>query len=89
MISLTLAFHLLPLRIRRGVILCHAGVNNVLSSLPRHVANSVQYLSTDKNGFRYGLRNQLVADGALVNMIGSLQTGSMIDNDVRSFTHMW
>ena len=38
--------------------------------------------STDSNGFRYPLRNQLVAAGNPVNMIGSQTAGSMIDNEV-------
>jgi lysophospholipase L1-like esterase len=37
--------------------------------------------STDGNGFRYGLRNQLVYDGNAVNMIGTIQHGTMLDND--------
>lgn len=40
------------------------------------------FRSTDGNGFRDGLRKQLIADGARVNMIGSLKTGAMVDNDV-------
>lgn len=37
--------------------------------------------STDGDGFRYGLRNQLVYNGNPVNMIGSVQAGTMVDND--------
>ncbi|KAK4565367.1 hypothetical protein LTR86_003984 [Recurvomyces mirabilis] len=37
--------------------------------------------SPDGNGFRYGLRNQLVYNGNPVNMIGSVQSGSMADNE--------
>lgn len=39
-------------------------------------------LSSDLNGFRYGLRNQLVADGARVNMVGSRNEGTMLDSEV-------
>ena len=37
--------------------------------------------SPDGNGFRYGLRNQLVYSGNPVNMIGSVHAGAMADND--------
>lgn len=37
--------------------------------------------SPDQNGFRYGLRNQLVYNGNPVNMVGSVQSGTMADND--------
>lgn len=39
------------------------------------------YLSTDGNGYRQGLRNQLRMDGWPVNMVGSLASGTMSDND--------
>ena len=35
--------------------------------------------SPDGNGFRYGLRNQLISNGNPVNMIGSVTTGNMVD----------
>jgi lysophospholipase L1-like esterase len=41
--------------------------------------------STDGNGFRYGLRNQLIYGGNPVNMIGSVQSGNMADNDVEGW----
>jgi lysophospholipase L1-like esterase len=41
--------------------------------------------STDGNGFRYGLRNQLIYGGNPVNMIGSVQHGDMVDNDVEGW----
>lgn len=41
--------------------------------------------STDGNGFRESLRSQLVANGATVNMVGEVQQGTMIDNDVSGF----
>ncbi|KAK5707630.1 hypothetical protein LTR97_000168 [Elasticomyces elasticus] len=37
--------------------------------------------SPDGNGFRYGLRNQLVYNNNPVNMVGSVQEGTMADND--------
>jgi len=37
--------------------------------------------SSDGNGFRYGLRNQLIYGGNPVNMIGSVTTGTMADGD--------
>lgn len=37
--------------------------------------------SSDGNGFRYGLRNQLIANGNPVNMVGSVNTGTMADGD--------
>ena len=42
--------------------------------------------STDGNGFREDLRQKLVANGASVNMVGELQSGTMIDNDVSGFS---
>ena len=41
--------------------------------------------STDGNGFRYALRNQLVYNSNPVNMIGSVQSGTMADNDVEGW----
>lgn len=41
--------------------------------------------SSDGNGFRYGLRNQLVDNGNPVNFIGSNQGGSMLDNDCEAW----
>ncbi|PBP15648.1 hypothetical protein BUE80_DR013629 [Diplocarpon rosae] len=41
--------------------------------------------SPDGNGFRAALRNQLVADGNLVDMIGSVRSGTMLDNDVEGW----
>lgn len=41
--------------------------------------------SSDGNGFRYGLRNQLVDNGNPVNFIGSNQGGSMIDNECEAW----
>ncbi|KAH7400346.1 hypothetical protein BKA64DRAFT_642498 [Cadophora sp. MPI-SDFR-AT-0126] len=41
--------------------------------------------STDRNGFRYGLRNKLVWGGNPVNMVGSGQSGLMADNDVEGW----
>lgn len=37
--------------------------------------------SPDGNGFRYGLRNQLVYGGNPVNMVGSVRAGAMADNE--------
>ena len=37
--------------------------------------------SSDGNGFRYGLRNQLIYDGNPINIIGSVTTGTMADDD--------
>ncbi|KAH7311059.1 putative esterase [Rhexocercosporidium sp. MPI-PUGE-AT-0058] len=39
------------------------------------------YLSTDGNGYRKYLRDQLRFDGWPVNMVGSINTGSMKDNE--------
>lgn len=41
--------------------------------------------SSDGNGFRQALRNQLIANGASVNYVGELQAGTMLDNDVSGF----
>jgi hypothetical protein len=41
--------------------------------------------SSDGNGFREDLRQQLIANGASVNMVGEVQSGTMIDNDVSGF----
>ncbi|KAK4897725.1 hypothetical protein LTR27_004497 [Elasticomyces elasticus] len=37
--------------------------------------------SPDGNGFRYGLRNQLIYNGNPVNMVGSVHTGTMADGE--------
>jgi hypothetical protein len=37
--------------------------------------------SSDGNGFRLGLRNQLIFNGNPVNMVGSVNTGTMADGD--------
>jgi len=41
--------------------------------------------STDGNGYRYGLRGALVKDGYTVNMIGSVNHGTMADNQVEGW----
>jgi hypothetical protein len=41
--------------------------------------------STDQNGCRQALRTQLRQHGYEVNMVGSRQAGSMIDNDVEGW----
>jgi len=41
--------------------------------------------STDQNGCRQGLRTQLRQHGYQVNMVGSRQAGTMIDNDVEGW----
>jgi len=41
--------------------------------------------SSDGNGFRYGLRNQLVDNGNPVNFVGSNHGGSMIDNECEAW----
>ncbi|OBT55379.1 hypothetical protein VE04_05396 [Pseudogymnoascus sp. 24MN13] len=43
------------------------------------------YSSTDKNGMRYALRSALAAHGNKVNMIGSINLGTMDDNKVESW----
>ncbi|KAK5111586.1 hypothetical protein LTR85_011815 [Meristemomyces frigidus] len=52
-----------------------------LRILPLGASIVYGFTSYDGNGFRYGLRNQLVYDGNHVNMIGSVQAGTMADND--------
>ena len=65
--------------------LCHAlhsvGTTSSSEYAPL-AARSSTAIGPDGNGFRDGLRRQLIADGARVNMIGSKKTGAMIDNDV-------
>ncbi|EPE33632.1 SGNH hydrolase [Glarea lozoyensis ATCC 20868] len=56
-----------------------------LRILPLGASIVFGYASTDKNGFRAALRSQLVANGASVNFVGELQSGTMIDNDVSGF----
>ena len=51
-----------------------------IMTLGASIANG--YGSTDQNGFRYPIRNQLIQDGAKVNMIGSHQSGNMQDSEV-------
>ncbi|OWP06709.1 GDSL-like Lipase/Acylhydrolase [Marssonina coronariae] len=41
--------------------------------------------SPDGNGFRYALWNQLVTKGNPVDMIGSVRSGTMLDNDVEGW----
>ena len=41
--------------------------------------------SSDGNGFRGPLRDQLIANGASVNYVGEFQAGTMLDNDVSGF----
>jgi hypothetical protein len=41
--------------------------------------------SSDGNGFREDLRKLLIANGASVNYVGELQSGTMLDNDVSGF----
>ena len=41
--------------------------------------------SPDGNGFRHALREQLIASGNPVNMVGSVQAGTMADNDVEGW----
>ncbi|KAI0885065.1 carbohydrate esterase family 3 protein [Annulohypoxylon maeteangense] len=41
--------------------------------------------STDSNGFRLTMRDQLVALGASVNMVGSQRFGEMLDNDLEAY----
>ena len=41
--------------------------------------------STDGNGYRYGLRGALVKNGYTVNMIGSVNHGTMADNQVEGW----
>ncbi|CZT02070.1 uncharacterized protein RAG0_09396 [Rhynchosporium agropyri] len=43
------------------------------------------YPSVSGNGFRNALRNKLVWNGNPVNMVGTVQTGSMVDNDVEAW----
>jgi hypothetical protein len=56
-----------------------------LRILPLGASIMFGYASTDKNGFRASLRSQLVANGASVNFVGELQSGTMTDNDVSGF----
>ncbi len=44
------------------------------------------YLSSDGNGCRYGLRGALRGLGNEVNMVGSVKSGSMGDNDVEGWS---
>lgn len=57
----------------------NAGVQ--LRILPLGASIVFGQTSSDGNGFRYGLRNQLIANGNPVNMIGSVSTGNMADGD--------
>ena len=38
--------------------------------------------SSDGNGFRNSLREQIIANNGAVNYVGELQAGNMLDNDV-------
>lgn len=63
------------------------GVGNNVQLRVLSLGASIVYgvLSSDGNGFRYGLRNQLAYDGNSVNMIGSAASGTMVDNDVEGW----
>ncbi|OJJ35887.1 hypothetical protein ASPWEDRAFT_41117 [Aspergillus wentii DTO 134E9] len=52
-----------------------------LRVLPLGASITVGYLSSDNNGYRKALREQLRYAGWPVNMVGSLQVGNMTDND--------
>ncbi|KAK6432924.1 hypothetical protein LTR95_010905, partial [Oleoguttula sp. CCFEE 5521] len=62
--------------LKRGV-----GNNVQLRILPLGASIVYGQTSSDGNGFRYGLRNQLIYGGNAVNMVGSVQAGTMTDND--------
>lgn len=49
-----------------------------IAALGASISNG--YLSTDGNGYRKYLRDQLRLEGWLVNMVGSIHTGTMEDN---------
>ncbi|KFY88239.1 hypothetical protein V500_06461 [Pseudogymnoascus sp. VKM F-4518 (FW-2643)] len=49
-----------------------------IAALGASISNG--YLSTDGNGYRKHLRDQLRLEGWLVNMVGSIHTGTMEDN---------
>lgn len=49
-----------------------------IAALGASISNG--YLSTDGNGYRKYLRDQLRLEGWLVNMVGSITTGTMKDN---------
>ncbi|KAL2074793.1 hypothetical protein VTL71DRAFT_8572 [Oculimacula yallundae] len=59
--------------------------NILLRILPLGASIVFGYPSASGNGFRYGLRNKLVWNGNPVNMVGTLQAGSMVDNDVEGW----
>ena len=53
--------------------------------LPLGASITYGYESSDGNGYRYGLRGALVNDGNVVNMIGSLNGGTMHNNNVEGW----
>ncbi|KIN00783.1 carbohydrate esterase family 3 protein [Oidiodendron maius Zn] len=59
--------------------------NLVLRILPLGASIVFGTDSSDGNGFRKDLRNQLIANNASVNYVGEVQAGNMLDNDVSGF----
>lgn len=57
----------------------------ILRILPLGASIVYGLTSSDGNGFRYALRNQLVYSSNPVNFIGSVQSGTMADNDVEGW----
>ena len=57
----------------------------ILRILPLGASIVYGLTSSDGNGFRYALRNQLVYGSNTVNFIGSVQSGTMADNDVEGW----
>ncbi|KAI0857102.1 carbohydrate esterase family 3 protein [Xylaria cubensis] len=56
-----------------------------LRIMPLGASITYGYLSSDGNGYRQALRDQIVAYGNDVNMVGSRRNGTMEDNDVEGW----
>jgi lysophospholipase L1-like esterase len=56
----------------------------MLRILPLGASIVYGYESSDGNGFREDLRQQLINNNASVNYVGEFQGGSMVDNDVEA-----
>ncbi|KAK5731516.1 hypothetical protein LTR17_011314 [Elasticomyces elasticus] len=71
----------------RSTLLSERGVGDgtVLRILPLGASIVYGLKSSTGDGFRYGLRNQLLYNGNPVNMVGSVHAGTMADNDVEGW----
>lgn len=78
-------FEVLEAEVKRHELESRALGGGTLRILCLGASITFGYLSSDGNGYRYGLRKRLVEDGNVVNMVGTLSSGNMADNQVSGF----